>query len=67
VFILLAIIVALAIGNNIALAHLQSELRLVERRQLSRHESRVSTNTPGSSQLRSASRPTPTPTAAPAP
>ena len=46
VLILLAIMVTLAIGNNLALGHLERELRLIEHRQLQRYGGAAITNQP---------------------
>lgn len=57
VMILLVIMVSLALGNNIALARLQSELQLVERRQQIRRMA-METNAPTTAPLE---RPSPRP------
>jgi type II secretory pathway component PulJ len=44
--VLLLIMAALAVGNNVALGHLQQELRLIERRQQQRQSPAASTNAP---------------------
>ena len=46
VLVLLAIMASLAIGNNIALAHLKRELQLVERRQQRHNQATNTTNGP---------------------
>jgi type II secretory pathway component PulJ len=46
VIVLLAIMAALAVGNNVTIATLQRELRLVERRQQQRVETLSATNAP---------------------
>ena len=51
VIVLLAIMASLAIGNNVALAHLQRELRLIDKRHQMRHESEKGTNAPPTSTI----------------
>jgi hypothetical protein len=46
VLVLLVIMAGFAIGNNVALGHLQRELRLVSSRQQQRHAAMNSTNAP---------------------
>jgi hypothetical protein len=46
VIVLLAIMASLAISNNVALAQLQRELRLIDKRHQKRHESEKATNAP---------------------
>ena len=46
VLVLLGVMVTLAIGNNIALGHLERELRLVDNRQLQRYGGAAITNLP---------------------
>jgi len=51
VMILLLIMVSLALGNNVALARLQSELQLVEQRQQRQRLSVSGTNLPGTARI----------------
>ncbi|HKS38142.1 MAG TPA: hypothetical protein VJW76_13175 [Verrucomicrobiae bacterium] len=46
VIVLLAIMVSLAISNNVALGHLHRELRLLDKRHQKRYESEKATNAP---------------------
>lgn len=46
IIVLLAILAALAVGNNVALSHLKRELRLTEQRQLQRVGFSPATNQP---------------------
>ena len=63
VLVLLVIMATFAIANNVALAHLQKELKLVERRQQHRQAAINTTNTPAGPALKTAS----VQTASPAP
>jgi len=64
VLVLLVLMASFAIANNVALAHLQKELKLVERRQQHRHAAINTTNAPADQALKTA--PAQTGSAAPA-
>ncbi len=54
VLVLLVIMASFAIANNVALVHLQKELKLVERRQQHRHAAINTTNPPAGPALKTA-------------
>ena len=56
VLVLLVIMASFAIGNNVALGHLEQELRLVERRQQERRAAMNPTNAPSSTSSPTLSR-----------